>query len=200
VGVPPARLDALAGWLKERGARGVALARMTPGLRVGAIAASGLAALRYPVFLRGLAVGNAVFVGGHFLLGYAIGAPALRLLGDAGGLIPAVAVALLVAAVGAAGWRRLGRRARIGQARTTAAGPATAPTSSPIGSPVTPGSPVPAGSAAAAWPVPMASAAAGSPALPEPIGGSGGDDYGDWADAACPACLALALWGRSRAT
>jgi membrane protein DedA with SNARE-associated domain len=148
VGVPPSRLDALAGWLKVRGSRGVALARMTPGLRIGAIAASGLAALRFPVFMRGLAAGNAVFVGGHFLLGFAVGAPALRLLSGAGGLAPAAALTLLVAAAGAAGWRRLARRGRAASAE------------------------------------------------PAPISEPAGTGYGDWADAACPACLAFALLGR----
>jgi hypothetical protein len=123
---------------------------MTPGLRVGAIAASGLAALRFPVFMRGLAAGNGVFVGGHFLLGYAVGEPALRLLSDAGGLAPAVALTLLVAAAGALAWRRLGRRARA------------------------------------------------VPTKPAQIGGPAGGGYGDWAEAACPACLALALLGRDR--
>jgi membrane protein DedA with SNARE-associated domain len=151
VGVPAARLDALADWLRKHGARGVAVARMTPGLRVGAIAASGMAALRFPVFMRGLAAGNAIFVGGHFVLGIAIGAPALRILNDAGGLVPAAVLALFVAALGAVAWRRLRRRRR------------------------------------------TALAAPGQESR------QAGDAFGDWADAACPACLALAVLGRDRA-
>ena len=46
-GVPRDRLDGLAGWLRQRGAVGVAVARATPGVRVGAAAASGLAALPF---------------------------------------------------------------------------------------------------------------------------------------------------------
>jgi len=57
-GVPESRLERLADWLRRRGARGVATARATPAVRVGAIAASGLAALPLPSFLGGLVVGN----------------------------------------------------------------------------------------------------------------------------------------------
>ena len=58
----------------------MAVPRATPGVRVGAIAASGLAALPFGVFLPGLVAGNAVFVGGHFALGYAIGPTASDLI------------------------------------------------------------------------------------------------------------------------
>ena len=73
LGVSRERLGSLATWLQRRGTRGVAVARATPGLRVGAIAASGIADLRFGVFLPGLIVGNTLFVGGHFALGYVIG-------------------------------------------------------------------------------------------------------------------------------
>jgi membrane protein DedA with SNARE-associated domain len=113
LGVAPGRLDALADWLRRRGALGVAVARATPGVRIGAIAASGLAALPYRgAFLPGLVVGNGLFVGGHFALGYVVGPPALAAVSSAGSGTVIVAVALLIAAAcGALVWRLLRLRA-----------------------------------------------------------------------------------------
>ena len=93
--------------LRRGGARGVAVARMTPGVRIVAIAASALAGLPAAVFLGGLVVGNAVFIAAHFGLGFVLG-PAVASVGAAVG--PLVAIALAVAAIGAAGWLFLGRR------------------------------------------------------------------------------------------
>jgi membrane protein DedA with SNARE-associated domain len=135
VGVPAARLEAVAARLRDRGATGVAIARATPGVRIVAIAASGLAALPLPRFTVGLAVGNGVFVSGHFVLGLLVGPPALALVAGASGPIVIGLVALGV--LGAAGWWLIRRRR---------GGP--------------------------------------SPAI------------GDWADACCPACLALGAIGR----
>ena len=109
-GVSEERLERLADWLRRRGVRGVAVARATPGLRVGAITASGIAALPFPVFVAGLVAGNTVFVGGHFALGYLVGAPALELIKAAGGVAIAVVVFVALAALGAAGWASLRRR------------------------------------------------------------------------------------------
>ena len=109
IGVGQERLDRLAAWLAQRGARGVAVARATPALRVGAIAASGLAALPYPTFLGGLVVGNGVFVTAHFALGYLLGPPAERLITGLGGIALGVGALAVLAALGAAGWRRLRR-------------------------------------------------------------------------------------------
>jgi membrane protein DedA with SNARE-associated domain len=127
VGVSRERLDGLAAWLRSRGARGVAVARVTPGLRIGAISASGLAALPFPAFLVGLVAGNSVFVGGHFALGFIVGAPALELIRGAGG--PAIVIVGLVvlAGVGAAGWlwlrrRRPGSASRVGVTGLPSAG------------------------------------------------------------------------------
>jgi len=110
VGVSRERLDRLADWLRRRGSRGVAVARATPGLRIGAISASGLAALPFPVFLGGLVAGNTLFVGGHFLLGFLVGAPALALVASAGGLALGVVGLIVLGALGAAGWAWLKRR------------------------------------------------------------------------------------------
>ena len=133
-GVRQERVDALATRLRRSGARGVAVARMTPGVRIAAIAAAGLAAMPYPPFLAGLVAGNGVFVAGHFGLGYLLGASAGEVLQGGIGKV-AVAVAAL-ALLGGIGWIVLRRR------RHTAL----------------------------------------EPRLP----------FADWADAACPACLAVA--------
>jgi len=142
VGVPRDRIERLAEWLRRRGTRGVAVARATPGVRIGAISASGLAALPFPAFVGGLVAGNTVFVGGHFALGFVLGAPALELLRGLGGAAAGAVALVGLAALGAAGWAWIRRR------RVTPRG--------------------------------MSSAAPSAAA-------------GDWADAACPACLGIGL-------
>jgi membrane protein DedA with SNARE-associated domain len=109
-GVPRSRLDTLAGWLQQRGALGVAVARATPGVRVGATAASGLAALPFRAFLAGLVAGNTLFVGGHFALGYVAGPPALALITGVSGMALAIGAIVVLAVVGAAGWHALRHR------------------------------------------------------------------------------------------
>ena len=109
-GLSEARLERLGSPLCRRGARAVALARTTPGLRVGAIAASAVVALPTSVFLRGLIAGNALFVGGHFALGFVVGAPA-RGIGGAIASPTGLAIAVLaLAIVGGVGWLMLRRR------------------------------------------------------------------------------------------
>jgi len=131
------RIDAQTERLRRTGARGVALQRVTPGLRVVTIAASAIAAVPAPAFLGGLVAGNAVFIGAHFALGYVVGEPVLAIVGGALGTLAVLGLAL--AAVGGIGWALLRRRRRTQPAATDVA-PAAA-----------------------------------------------------WADACCPACLALAL-------
>jgi len=152
LGLSRERLDGLADWLRRRGVRGVTVARATPGLRVGAISASGLAALPYPVFLAGLVAGNTVFVGAHFALGYVVGPPAVAVIVSAGGLAVAAIAFTVLAVLGAAGWRVL-RRRRLAAATSTSS-----------------------------------DAAAGSSPIQFETGG-----LGSWAEAACPACLAVTL-------
>ena len=119
-GLSVERLERLGSPLCRQGARAVALARTTPGLRVGAIAASAVVALPTSVFLRGLVAGNTLFVGGHFALGYLVGAPA-RGIGGAIASPTGLAMAVLaLAIVGGLGWLMLRRRAAL------AAGPAIA--------------------------------------------------------------------------
>jgi len=114
VGVSRERLDRLAEWLRRRGVRGVAIARATPGLRIGAISASGIAALPFPTFIVGLVAGNTLFVGGHFALGFVVGAPALDLIRGAGGVATAIVGFGALSLVGAAGWAWLRRRRQAG--------------------------------------------------------------------------------------
>jgi membrane-associated protein len=106
-GVAGERLDRQADRFRRRGAATVAVARMTPGIRVVAVAAAALAAVPFARFLAGLAVGNGVFVGGHFALGMAFGAAAGGVA--AGLLVPLVALTGLGVA-GFAGWSLLRRR------------------------------------------------------------------------------------------
>ena len=141
-GVGVARIEALAERLRRGGARGVAVARATPGVRVPAIAASGVAGLPMRSFGPGLVAGNTIFVGGHFLLGFAVGVPAVALIQSAAPLL-AVAAFVALAVLGAVGWLIVRGRRRGG-------------------------------------------ATAGA-------GDAGGTGYAAWADAACPACVTLAL-------
>lgn len=159
-GVSEARIERLADWLRRRGARGVATARATPAVRVGAIAASGLAAVPLPAFVTGLVVGNGVFVTAHFALGLVIGPPAVAAVSASSGPILGVVAFVVLAALGYAGWRWL-------QSRRSAASRSG-----------------PAGSGAAAG----AAGAAGDEGAALPSLGAGA-----WADAACPACLAISL-------
>lgn len=141
LGMSHRRIESLTSKLRGTGARGVALARVTPGVRVPAIVASGLAGLPLPAFLIGLVIGNSLFVGGHFALGFVVGAPAVALV-QASGLMVAAIVLGVLALIGAVGWLLLRRRRR-------------------------------------------AQIADG--------GSSAAETYSAWADAACPACLALAI-------
>lgn len=93
--------------LRRGGARSVAVARSTPGVRIVAIAASALAGVPAPAFVTGLAVGNAFFIAAHFALGFVIGEPVVAIVGGALGPLAIGAVGL--AAIGAIGWVILGR-------------------------------------------------------------------------------------------
>lgn len=101
------RVDRQTERLRRGGARSVALARSTPGVRIVAIAASAMAGVPAVAFAGGLAVGNAVFIGAHFGLGYLIGEPVVAIVGGALGPLAIAAIGLAV--VGAIGWIVLGR-------------------------------------------------------------------------------------------
>lgn len=116
VGLSGARIERLAGPLRARGAVGVALARMTPGVRIAVIPAAALAAVPPRSFAAGLATGNGVFVSGHFALGALVGAPAVALAGSVGPAVVTLVGGLAV--VGLLGWLAIRRR---GGATTEAA-------------------------------------------------------------------------------
>jgi membrane protein DedA with SNARE-associated domain len=87
-------------------------AEATPGVRVAPIAASGVAALPARAFLPGFLVGNTVFVGGHFAVGFVLGKPAVGIPSDLGNPIVLAAILVLLSAAGAIAWLRIrGRRA-----------------------------------------------------------------------------------------
>jgi membrane protein DedA with SNARE-associated domain len=106
-GVSEKRIERQAERLRRGGARGVALARMTPGVRIVAIAAAGLAAMPFGRFVLGLTGGNAVFAGGHFALGMAFGAAAASTTAR---LVVPVVVLVGLVVVGFTGWRLIARR------------------------------------------------------------------------------------------
>jgi membrane protein DedA with SNARE-associated domain len=116
LGVSQARLDGLAASLHSGGTRAIAIAHATPGVRAAAIAASGIAGMPLRDFLPGFVIGNTIFVGGHFALGFVMGKPALGVASELGS--PAVLVAILVAlsAVGALTWFVIRRRRPAGSA------------------------------------------------------------------------------------
>lgn len=101
------RVDRQTERLRRGGARSVAVARSTPGVRIVAIAASALAGVPAPAFVTGLTIGNAFFIAAHFGLGYLIGEPVVAIVGRALG--PLAVAAIVLAALGAVGWLVLGR-------------------------------------------------------------------------------------------
>jgi membrane protein DedA with SNARE-associated domain len=102
------RIDRQTERLRQGGARSVAIARSTPGVRIVAIAASALAGIPAAAFITGLAIGNALFISAHFALGYLIGEPVVTAVG---GLLGPVAIGFVgLAVVGAVGWFVLRRR------------------------------------------------------------------------------------------
>lgn len=102
VGITEERIQGLANHFRNGGTRSVAVARMTPGVRVAVIPAAAIALLPYLVFLPGIVAGNGVFVTAHFGFGFFLGAYAKELIGRFGGYALIVVVVLVVLAV--AGW------------------------------------------------------------------------------------------------
>ena len=124
VGLPASTIERGAGRFRSGGATTVAVARMTPGVRIVAIASSAIAEVSLRSFLIGLLIGNGVFLTGHFVLGLFLGEPAVRLVASAGTGLIVAGVAL--AAIGAAGWPLIGRR----RSRASAARAEPSPASS----------------------------------------------------------------------
>jgi membrane protein DedA with SNARE-associated domain len=110
VGLTPARLDKASAAVKGRGWVAVALGRALPGLRIGAVAACGLAAVPIATFALGLLAGTVLFVGFHTMLGYLAG-PGVTALLD-GLNVPVWLLLLILVLVGLAGWLILWSRKR----------------------------------------------------------------------------------------
>lgn len=114
VGLTPARLDKASAAIKGRGWVAVALGRALPGLRIGAVAACGLAAVPISTFALGLFAGTVLFVGFHTMLGYIAGPGVTSLLDGLN--VPVWVLLLILVVVGLAGWlvlraRKKGRAA-----------------------------------------------------------------------------------------
>jgi membrane protein DedA with SNARE-associated domain len=88
--------------LRRGGARSVAIARSTPGVRIVAIAASALAGVPAVAFVTGLAIGNGLFIAAHYGLGYVLGEPIVEVVG--GALGPLAFGAVTLAVLGGIGW------------------------------------------------------------------------------------------------
>lgn len=137
IGLTEARLEKAMRAVRKGGTTAVMVGLTTPGIRIATVPASGLANLSPAVFLPGLVLGSAFFLGWHFALGY-LGGMLLTLLS----LPPLALVGILavVIVLGVVGWRLARRRS---QGRAAAIG--------------------------------------------------AGEAYLEWADASCPACIAIAL-------
>jgi membrane protein DedA with SNARE-associated domain len=78
----PARLDQAEAWLHKRGSTAIVLGRVTPGLRMATVIACGVFGVPYAQFLPSMAIGALLYILFYTLLGYFIGPPVLRILGD----------------------------------------------------------------------------------------------------------------------
>lgn len=86
------------------------------------IAASGVADLPLRTFLVGFLVGNAVFVGSHFALGFVLGKPALGIVSELGNPVVLAAIVVALSAAGAAAWFLIRRRNSVSVAAAASGG------------------------------------------------------------------------------
>lgn len=108
LGIGPERLEPLSERLRSGGVASIAVARMTPGVRIGVIPAAAIAGIPYRRFLPGIVIGNTVFVAAHFALGFVVGTYAHDLMLRYGPIVLVVGVVLVAVAI--AGWLILRRR------------------------------------------------------------------------------------------
>jgi len=112
IGLTPARLDSATARVAGAGPAAIAVGVLLPGVRAVTVAACGLAGVPLRRFLPGLLVGSTLFLGVHFLLGYAvqIGLSALGRLGVPVGwpLVVGLALVGLAAWFGLREWQRPG--------------------------------------------------------------------------------------------
>jgi membrane protein DedA with SNARE-associated domain len=138
IGLTKERLDRAMEAVRNGGMAAVALGLNTPGVRIATVPASGLAELPLAIFVPGLIIGSATFLGWHFAIGYAGGAALAIMNASPIGLI---AILAAVVALGVGGWLAV-RRMRARRAADRDALPGT---------------------------------------------------FTSWADASCPACIAITL-------
>lgn len=100
----PARLDQAERWLTQHGAAAIVAGRLTPGLRMATVIASGVFGVSPWRFFPSLALGAFLYILAYTLLGYFVGQPVLRMmagihlpLGLLGSLIPLVLLVVWVA-------------------------------------------------------------------------------------------------------
>jgi hypothetical protein len=201
LGVPRARLDGLAAVLKAGGPRAIAVARATPGLRVGSIAAGGIADLPLSTFLPGFLIGNTVFVGGHFALGFVVGKPALGIAADLGKPVVMAAILVAFSLAGAVAWFVIRRRTGAAAARAEAASGAAVGARTGAAAGDGAGAAVEAGAGAAVGARTGAAGTSGAGASSPRRDAHDGNEagFGAWADAACPICVTLGAIPAARA-
>jgi membrane protein DedA with SNARE-associated domain len=99
----PARLDQAEVFLRRRGMVAIVLGRITPGLRMATVIASGVFGVPFWRFLPSLALGAFLYILAYTLLGYFIGPPVLSAmagvhlpLGLLGSLVPLVVLVVWI--------------------------------------------------------------------------------------------------------
>jgi membrane protein DedA with SNARE-associated domain len=99
----PERLERARSWLERRGSLAIVLGRVTPGLRIPTVIASGVFGVPYWRFLPSLAIGGFAYILLYTLLGYFFGPAVLGLLegihlplGLLGSLVPLVVLTVWI--------------------------------------------------------------------------------------------------------
>jgi membrane protein DedA with SNARE-associated domain len=99
----PERLERAQEWLERRGSLAIVLGRVTPGLRMPTVIASGVFGVPFWRFLPGLAIGGFAYILLYTLLGYFFGPTVLGLLegihlplGLLGSLVPLVVLCVWI--------------------------------------------------------------------------------------------------------
>jgi membrane protein DedA with SNARE-associated domain len=94
IGLTDARLEKVMSRMRKGGSTAVALGLNTPGVRIATNPASGLANLLPRQYLPGLALGNFIWLGWHFAIGY-VGGVALNALNISTPVLAVVVVFVL---------------------------------------------------------------------------------------------------------
>jgi len=103
LGLTPTRLAAASARVMKGGVIGMTITMLIPGIRGVAIVAAGLAGLPLRIFVPGLALGTALFLGAHFLIGY-LGSSLLVVLGNVFSPFPILVLGLVLLLIVFALW------------------------------------------------------------------------------------------------